>query len=75
MSVVEPHSISESLTLAEDGVTSGETVYKIAEKEEEATGLAALFSGLFTNRPKRKRDFHDGFPASFRKKEIDRIDG
>jgi len=33
-----------------DGVTSGETVYKIAEKEEEATGLAALFSGLFTNR-------------------------
>ena len=32
-----------------DGVTSGETVYKIAEKEEEATGLAALFSGLFTN--------------------------
>lgn len=33
-----------------DGVVSGETVYKIAEKEEEATGLAALFSGLFTNR-------------------------
>ena len=33
-----------------DDVTSGETVYKIAEKEEEATGLAALFSGLFTNR-------------------------
>ena len=33
-----------------DGVTSGETVYKIAKKEEEATGLAALFSGLFTNR-------------------------
>jgi multidrug efflux pump subunit AcrA (membrane-fusion protein) len=33
-----------------DGVTSGETVYKVAEKEEEATGLAALFSGLFTNR-------------------------
>ena len=33
-----------------EGVTSGETVYKIAEKEEEATGLAALFSGLFTNR-------------------------
>ena len=32
-----------------DGVTSGETVYKIAEKEEEATGLAALFSGMFTN--------------------------
>lgn len=33
-----------------EGVTSGETVYKIAEKEEEVTGLAALFSGLFTNR-------------------------
>ena len=32
-----------------DGVVSGETVYKVAEKEEEATGLAALFSGLFTN--------------------------
>ena len=33
-----------------EGIQSGETVYKIAEKEEEATGLAALFSGLFTNR-------------------------
>ena len=33
-----------------DGIQSGETVYKVAEKEEEATGLAALFSGLFTNR-------------------------
>jgi len=32
-----------------EGVTAGETVYKIAEKKEEATGLAALFSGLFTN--------------------------
>ena len=32
------------------GVTAGETVYKIAEKEEQATGLAALFSGAFTNR-------------------------
>ena len=32
------------------GVTAGETVYKVAEKEEEATGLAALFSGMFTNR-------------------------
>ena len=32
-----------------DGVTAGETVYKIAEKEEEATGLAALFSGMFSN--------------------------
>ena len=33
-----------------DGIRPGETVYKIAEKEEQATGLAALFSGLFTNR-------------------------
>ncbi len=33
-----------------DGVTAGETVYKVAEKEEELTGLAALFSGLFSNR-------------------------
>jgi hypothetical protein len=31
------------------GVTSGETVYKIAEKEEQASGLAGLFSGLFGN--------------------------
>ena len=61
-----------------DGVTSGETVYKIAEKEEEATGLAALFSGLFTNRqvnrPGSNRngsgfgsgnmpDFSGGFPG------------
>ncbi len=33
-----------------DGIESGETVYRIAEKEEEETGLAALLSGLFTNR-------------------------
>ncbi len=50
-----------------DGVTSGETVYKIAEKEEEVTGLAALFSGLFTNRqvnrPSRSgRDGESGMP-------------
>ena len=32
-----------------DGIASGETVYKVAEKEEEATGLAALVSGLFAN--------------------------
>jgi len=32
-----------------EGVTAGETVYKVAEKKEEATGLAALFSGLFSN--------------------------
>lgn len=39
------------------GVTSGETVYKIAEKEEQASGLAGLFGGLFgntqVNRPSR----------------------
>lgn len=38
-----------------EGVTAGETIYKVAEKEEQATGLAALFSGLFStpnvNRP------------------------
>ena len=33
-----------------EDIEPGETVYKIAEKEEEVTGLAALFSGLFTNR-------------------------
>ena len=33
-----------------EGISPGETIYKIAEKEEEPTGLAALFSGLFTNR-------------------------
>ncbi len=33
-----------------EGIVAGETVYKIAEKVEEETGLAALFSGLFTNR-------------------------
>ena len=33
-----------------EGIESGETVYKIAEKVEEETGLAALFSGLFSNR-------------------------
>ncbi len=33
-----------------EGITAGETVYKVAEKEEEETGLAALLSGLFTNR-------------------------
>ena len=31
-----------------DGIKAGETVYKVAEKKEEATGLAALFSGMFT---------------------------
>ncbi len=33
-----------------EGVTDGETVYAVAEKEEELTGLAGLFSNLFTNR-------------------------
>ena len=28
-----------------DGIASGETVYKVAEKVEEQTGIAALFSG------------------------------
>ena len=32
------------------GIVSGETIYKVAEKKEELTGLAALFSGAFTNR-------------------------
>ena len=32
-----------------EGVDAGETVYKIAEKEEELTGLAGLFSGMFSN--------------------------
>ena len=32
-----------------EGITPGETVYKIAEKEDVPTGLAALFSGMFSN--------------------------
>ena len=32
-----------------DGVKAGETVYKVAVKSEELTGLSALFSGMFTN--------------------------
>ena len=52
-----------------EGVTSGETVYKIAEKEEEETGLAALFSGLFTNRqvnrPNRNRNSQGGSSTDF----------
>ena len=47
-----------------DGVASGETIYKVAEKEEEATGLAALFSGLFSNtrvnRPNRRNGSGSG---------------
>ena len=51
-------------------IEPGETVYKIAEKEEEVTGLAALFSGLFTNRQvnrngswNRNRNSQDGTGA------------
>ena len=33
-----------------DGIVPGETVYKVAAKEETPTGLAALFSNAFTNR-------------------------
>ena len=47
-----------------DGIASGETVYKVAEKVEEETGLAALFSGLFSNqqvnRPSRNRNSQGG---------------
>ena len=32
------------------GLSEGETIYRVAEKEETASGLASLFSGLFTNR-------------------------
>ena len=39
-----------------EGVSAGETVYKIAEKEEEATGLAALFSGMFSNTQVNRND-------------------
>lgn len=55
-----------------EGVASGETVYKIADKEEEATGLAALFSGMFSNRQvnrpernwqNRNQDGMGGFPG------------
>ena len=31
------------------GIESGETVYKIAEKTQEESGLASLFSGIFGN--------------------------
>jgi len=55
-----------------EGVTSGETIYKVAEKEEEATGLAALFSGMFSNTRvnrqsnrnwNRDGSMPDGFPG------------
>jgi len=38
-----------------DGVSSGETVYKIAEKEEQQTGLAGLFSSLFSSTQVNRR--------------------
>ena len=38
-----------------EGVEAGETVYVVAEKEEQPTGLAALFSGIFTNRQVNRR--------------------
>ena len=38
-----------------EGIEDGETVYAVAEQEEELTGLASLFSSLFSrqrvNRP------------------------
>lgn len=53
------------------GVASGETVYRIAEKADEPTGLAALLSGMFTNtqvnRNTRNRQNNSGNmdPAAF----------
>ena len=32
-----------------EGVADGETIYKVAQKKEEATGLSALFSNMFSN--------------------------
>ena len=46
------------------GVTSGETVYKVAEKEEQASGLAGLFSGLFgSTQVNRPGSGGSGFPG------------
>jgi HlyD family secretion protein len=45
------------------GVTSGETVYKVAEKEEQASGLAGLFSGLFGNTQVNRPGGGSGFPG------------
>ena len=51
------------------GVEAGETVYKVAEKEEQATGIAALFAGLFTsqqvNRPGSGRNQNGSGGSSF----------
>ena len=44
------------------GVTSGETVYKVAEKEEQANGLAGLFSGLFGNTQVNRPGSGGGMP-------------
>ena len=45
------------------GITDGETVYKIAEKEETQSGLAGLFAGLFT-RQQVNRPSSGGFSRS-----------
>lgn len=45
------------------GVTDGETVYKIAEKEETQTGIAGLFASLFT-RQQVNRPSSGGFSRS-----------
>jgi HlyD family secretion protein len=45
------------------GVTSGETVYKVAEKEEQASGLAGLFSGLFGNTQVNRPGSGGRFPS------------
>ena len=44
------------------GVTSGETVYKVAEKGEQANGLAGLFSGLFGNTQVNRPGSGGGMP-------------
>ena len=43
-----------------EGVTDGETVYAVAEKEEELTGLAGLFSNMFSNQRVNRRNWQGG---------------
>ena len=47
-----------------EGISEGETVYKVAAKTEEDTGLAGLFSSLFgsqqVNRPQQMPSFGSG---------------
>lgn len=47
-----------------EGITDGEVVYKIAEKTEESSGLASLFSGMFgsqqVNQPMPGASFGSG---------------